>query len=95
MKPSVAARTAIWHRHLITSTPTYVPAGQATARFYVACVTSATVHLHEEGYIHRNVTPHSVYITDNGYAQLADLTCAAKIEGSKVRARRGVTAGRI
>lgn len=45
---------------------------------------SAIVLLHEEGYIHRNVTPHCVYITDAGYAQLADLTCAKRMDGNKV-----------
>lgn len=57
---------------------------QETARFYIACVKSAIVLLHEEGYIHRNVTPQCVYITDAGYAQLADLTCAKRMDGNKV-----------
>lgn len=57
---------------------------QATVRFYSACVKSAVVFLHEEGFIHRNVTPHCVYITDAGYCQLADLTCAKKMDGNKV-----------
>lgn len=58
---------------------------QATVCFYSACVKSAVVFLHEEGYIHRNVTPHCVYVTDAGYCQLADLTCAKKMDGNKVR----------
>ncbi|CAM9180795.1 unnamed protein product, partial [Hapterophycus canaliculatus] len=56
---------------------------EATARFYTACVKSAVMFLHEEGFIHRNVTPHCVYITDAGYCQLADLTCAKKMDGNK------------
>ena len=51
----------------------------------MACVTSAIVHLHDEGYIHRNVTPQVVYVTDDGHAQLADLTCAKKMDGTKVK----------
>ncbi|CAM9918408.1 unnamed protein product, partial [Choristocarpus tenellus] len=54
-----------------------------TTRFYGACVTSAILHLHDEGLIHRRVTPHCVYITDDGYAQLADLSYAKKMEGEK------------
>lgn len=57
---------------------------QATAQFYAACIKSAVVFLHDEGYIHRNVTPHCVYITDAGYCQLADLSCAKKMDGNKV-----------
>ncbi|CAM9729746.1 unnamed protein product, partial [Discosporangium mesarthrocarpum] len=53
------------------------------AKFYAACVNSAILHLHHEGYIHRSVTPHCVYITQDGQAQLADLTCAKKMEGNK------------
>lgn len=57
---------------------------QGFACFYSACVTAALAHLHEEGYIHRNVTPHCVYVLDNGYAQLSDFTCAKKMDGDKV-----------
>ncbi|CAM9881757.1 unnamed protein product [Pylaiella littoralis] len=56
---------------------------EATAQFYAACIKSAVVFLHDEGYIHRNVTPHCVYITDAGYCQLADLSCAKKMDGNK------------
>ncbi|CAM9800646.1 unnamed protein product [Ectocarpus sp. 12 AP-2014] len=59
------------------------PLAEVTARFYAACVKSAIVFLHDEGFIHRNVTPHCVYITDKGYCQLADLTCAKKMDGNK------------
>ncbi|CAN0213393.1 unnamed protein product [Ectocarpus sp. 6 AP-2014] len=59
------------------------PFAEVTARFYAACVKSAIVFLHDEGFIHRNVTPHCVYITDKGYCQLADLTCAKKMDGNK------------
>lgn len=58
---------------------------QAKARFYSACLVSALVLLHEEGILHRNVTPNCVYITDLGYVQLADFTCAKKMDGHKVR----------
>eukprot|EP00903_Cladosiphon_okamuranus_P018322 g16856.t2 len=59
------------------------PLPEATVCFFSACVKSAVVFLHEEGFIHRNVTPHCVYLTDAGYCQLADLTCAKKMDGNK------------
>ena len=71
------------------STPLFVTFAvrilQATARFYAACLVSAIVLLHEEGILHRNVTPNCVYVTDLGYVQLADFTCAKKMDGNKVR----------
>lgn len=73
--------------HLICPTcgnlTAFVP--QANARFYAGCLVSAIVLLHDEGVLHRNVTPNCVYITDLGYAQLADFTCAKKMDGHKVR----------
>lgn len=48
-----------------------------------ACVANAIVYLHEEGIIHRRVTPQSVYITDQGVGQLSDLSCGARMTGSK------------
>lgn len=51
--------------------------------------------LHEEGFIHRNVTPHCVYITDAGYCQLADLTCAKKMDGNKVRTLASFRGGSV
>jgi hypothetical protein len=32
---------------------------------------------------YRRVTPHCVYVTEGGYAQVSDMSCATKMTGSR------------
>eukprot|EP00611_Tribonema_gayanum_P005379 TRINITY_DN145_c4_g1_i1.p1 TRINITY_DN145_c4_g1~~TRINITY_DN145_c4_g1_i1.p1 ORF type:complete len:1103 (-),score=403.39 TRINITY_DN145_c4_g1_i1:604-3912(-) len=59
------------------------PLTQPACQWLCACIASGVAHLHEEGIIHRRVTPHCVYITEQGYAQIADMSCATKMTGSR------------
>jgi serine/threonine protein kinase len=49
--------------------------------FYAACVIMALEFLHDEGVMHRRVTPECVWVTSQGYAQLGDLGCAKEMTG--------------
>ena len=51
------------------------------ALFYTSCVIMALEFLHDEGVMHRRVTPECVWITSQGYAQLGDLGCAKEMTG--------------
>jgi len=49
--------------------------------FYAGCIIMALEFLHDEGIMHRRVTPECVWITAQGYAQLGDLGCAKEMTG--------------
>ncbi|GMI14222.1 hypothetical protein TrVE_jg1126 [Triparma verrucosa] len=51
--------------------------------FYASCVIMALDFLHEEGVMHRRVTPECIWITSKGYAQLGDLGCAKEMSGQQ------------
>jgi len=53
------------------------------AKFYAGCVVMALNFLHEEGVMHRRVTPECVWITSQGYGQLGDLGCSKEITGQQ------------
>jgi len=53
------------------------------ARFYSSCVIMALDFLHEEGIMHRKVTPECVWITSQGYGQLGDLGCSKEMSGQQ------------
>ncbi len=53
------------------------------SKFYSSCVVMALDFLHEEGIMHRRVTPECIWVTSQGYAQLGDLGCAKEMSGQQ------------
>jgi CRP-like cAMP-binding protein/serine/threonine protein phosphatase PrpC len=54
---------------------------ESASLFYASCVIMALEFLHDEGIMHRRVTPECVWVTAQGYAQLGDLGCAKEMTG--------------
>ena len=50
--------------------------GDRAACFYGANIAIAVSHLHNKGFIFRDVSPDSVWIDDKGYLKLTDFACA-------------------
>jgi len=57
------------------------PMTESQARYFGACILSAVSFVHEEGIIHRRITPDCIYITEQGYPQLSDMSCAKRMDG--------------
>ena len=56
---------------------------ESAAKFYTSCVVMAIEFLHEEGIMHRRVTPECIWINVQGYAQLANFGCAKEMMGQQ------------
>ena len=51
--------------------------------YYAACVFAAVTALHNNGLMHRFVTPEAVYITTKGVPMLSDMRYSKRMDGSK------------
>ena len=56
---------------------------EEASKFYASCVVMGLEFLHDEGIMHRRVSPECIWITSQGYAQLADLGCSKEMSGQQ------------
>ena len=75
------AETDVWH--LLNVFPDRCM-DEECVLFYGAQLSLAVGHVHEHGFIHRDVKPENILVCGNGFLMLTDFSTAVSIEGVKL-----------
>ncbi len=66
-----------------------LPAAQARLKKLMEALTQALAHMHEKGWLHRDIKPDNILLTKGGEVKLIDFSLAAKPAGMLTKLRGG------